>query len=164
MLLPTPLATAATFAPTLAAAAADSATTLATDGANGLAPIPPFVTGVVCYVGGFVALAAWERWAVPALQLRSSLPDAPLLAGDVSEAERAVPFVTPWTADLPVPPPPYDELACRPDFRVASRGAVGQYIKAGAPPAERPGLVEASQSWERYYGDRPITIFKRRVR
>lgn len=122
--------------------------------------VEPWVVGVGIYVVGLAALTAWEEVVVPSLGLRSITPEAPLGLRQFSRAERDVPFLTPWTADLPVPPPPYERLE-RP-FCVGSRGAVHQFIaKTEADIQEVEGVVEKSQAWTEHYGA-DVIIYKQR--
>lgn len=123
--------------------------------------VEPWVVGVGIYVVGFAALTAWEEVVAPTFGLHSITPDAPLGLRQFSREERAVPFLTPWTADLPVPPPPYERLEA--PFCVGRRGAVKQFIVKGEADdfQEVEGVVEKSQAWTEHYGA-DVTIYKRR--
>lgn len=117
----------------------------------------PLLFGVVVYAGSFAALSLWETFVVPRFNLDSTLPET----GSLTRSEKEVPFVTPWTADLPVPPPPYERLDT--PFRVAKRGDVGQFIVSapdGCPTKD--GVAELNEEWTKYYGD-PVLIFKRKL-
>ena len=122
--------------------------------------VQPWLVGVGVYVVGFAALTAWEELVVPTFGLRSITPDAPLGLRQFSREERAVPFLTPWTADLPVPPPPYERLET--PFCVGSLGGVQQFIaKTEAEIHEVEGVVEKSQAWTEHYGA-DVIIYKQR--
>lgn len=123
--------------------------------------VEPWVVGVGIYVVGLAALTAWEEVVVPSLGLRSITPDAPLGLRQFSREERDVPFLTPWTADLPVPPPPYERLET--PFCVGKRGAVKQFIvKSESDDVhEVEGVVEKSEAWTEHYGA-DVIIYKQR--
>ena len=81
------------------------------------------LTGLACYAGGLAALTAWEEFVVPELKLRSILPDVPIAKGQLTVRQRRSPWITPLTADGPVPV--LDELQTR-DVRVMrARGGSG---------------------------------------
>ena len=119
----------------------------------------PLVTGVACYIAGLAALTAWESYAVPRLQARSILPDVPLLPGQLTQKEKAVPWILPWTADLPVPPPPYEELGGR--FRIGVVDGVGQFLTKEEGEEVR-GVREKSEEWSAYYG-KTVYVYKLRI-
>lgn len=122
--------------------------------------VEPWVVGVGIYVVGLAALTAWEEVVVPSLGLRSITPEAPLGLRQFSRRERDVPFLTPWTADLPVPPPPYERLET--PFCIGSRGAVQQFIvKSESEIHEVEGVVEKSRAWTEHYGA-DVIIYKQR--
>ena len=120
----------------------------------------PLTTGIACYAVGFLALSAWEHWAVPYFKLHSILPDVPLLPGQLTEQERLVAFITPYTSRLSTPPPTLDELRKRGDYMVGAVEDVCQFITCESHPHIR-GVSAPSPEWSSYYGT-DVTIFKKR--
>ena len=123
----------------------------------------PLLTGLVLYAGGLIGLTVWESLVVPRLKLNSILPDVPLLPGQFTEAERAVPWKTPWTSDLPIPPPTYKDLKLRKEFMIGKEDNVGQFITNVSLKRQIVGVMESSEEWSEYY-HHPISIFKRRLK
>jgi hypothetical protein len=121
----------------------------------------PAFSGVVCYVTGLLLLTAWENVVVPKLQLKSILPDVPLLPGQLTQKQKSVGWITPLTANLQTPPPLREELQSRGKYLVGCRGDVRQFITLESRPNHK-GVSEMSQEWSEYYGV-DVTIFKERV-
>lgn len=118
----------------------------------------PLTTGVVLYLGGFLLLTAWERFAVPALKLNSILPDVPLLPGDLREQEKRIPWITPATLRTSVPPPTKDELRKRRSFFVGNTDTLSQFITLESRDLF-PGACERSPEWSEYY-EEDVCIYK----
>ena len=121
----------------------------------------PLSTGIAFYITGFLLLTAWENAVVPALQLRSILPDIPLLPGQLTQTEKAVAWITPLTANLQTPPPTKETLKKRGNHMVGSRGDVRQFITLETRDIQK-GVCEVSREWSEYYKD-TVTIFKERT-
>ena len=119
--------------------------------------------GVVFYASGLIFLTLWEELVVPRLKLRSILPDIPLLPNQLSEAERSTSWILPWTANLPVPPPAYDELSSMDKFRVGRVNNVAQYITVHTPDRFITGVIEKSSEWSQFYKNETIIILKERI-
>jgi hypothetical protein len=122
----------------------------------------PLFTGIVFYVVGFAALTAWENIVVPTLQLNSILPDIPLRPGELTQQEKAVEWLTPYTASLQTPPPDKEDLKTRGKHPLGKRGDVRQFITLETKEI-RKGVCEVSPEWSEYYDDE-VTIFKDRIR
>ena len=123
----------------------------------------PFTTAISVYVVGLILLTAYEELVVPSLKLKSILPDVPLLPGSFTEKEKAVPWITPWTADLVVPPPVFEDLQTLPKYRIGRQGDITQFITARKLQTIVPGVKEVSPEWTAFYNSSEIYIFKERV-
>ena len=127
-----------------------------------LAPSPDvesLVVGVGVYLVGFAVLTAWKNSWRPA---SAWAPGTARARGrrQLTKKQRKVPFLTPWTADLPVPPPPYERL--QEPFRVGKRDGVKQMIvKSDGEIHAVDGVVEKSDAWSEYYGA-DVVIYKER--
>ena len=109
----------------------------------------PVNTGVTVYLVSLVALTLYDAWRRPASETWTA-------------KERDVPWITPLTADLPIPPPTLKKLADMDGFRVGRREGVVQFIRVDdeTRTASRvPGVREASPEWSRFYNS-SIEIFK----
>lgn len=110
----------------------------------------PVNTGVTVYLVSLVALTLYDAWRRPASETWTA-------------KERDVPWITPLTADLPIPPPTLKKLASMDDgFRVGRREGVVQFIRVDGETraASRVrGVREASPEWSRFYNS-SIEIFK----
>lgn len=126
---------------------------------NGLAEAAhtPLGTGVACYLAGLATLSIWEEVVVPALKLRSILPDVPSVTGQLTERQRNARWITPLTADQRLPLPSLDRLRDR-DHRVGSQEGVSQHITVCRLRHVR-GLQERSDEWSRFYGT-DICVYK----
>lgn len=120
----------------------------------------PFTTGLACYAFGIIALSAWEKWVVPSLKLNSILPDIPLLPGQLTEQERCVNFITPFTASTSTPSPTLQDLHERGKYLVGSVGEVNQFITCESL-SHIEGVSIRSPEWSVYY-DAEIAIYKER--
>ena len=123
----------------------------------------PFTTAISVYVVGLILLTAYEEFAVPFLKLNSILPDVPLLPGSFTEKEKAVQWITPWTADFVVPPPVFEDLKALTKYRIGRQGDITQFITARKLQTIVPGVKEVSPEWTAFYNSSEIYIFKQRV-
>jgi len=121
----------------------------------------PLVTGLFFYIGGFAFLTIWESFVVPVLQLNSILPDIPLIGGQLTQKEKAVPWITPLTANLQTPPPNNKELKIRGKYIIGVQGEVQQFITLEKKDLQK-GVYEYSKEWSEYYKDE-VFVFKKRA-
>lgn len=121
----------------------------------------PLVTGITFYVVGFAALTAWENIVVPKLKLNSILPDVPLLPGEFTQKEIAERWITPEMADSSLPPPSLEQLKERKKHFVGKSVNIRQFISCEKCGPLRPGIVDVSAEWTRYY-EEEIFIYKER--
>lgn len=124
---------------------------------------PTLMTGLVCYLGGFATLTAWEQFVVPQLKLKSILPDVPLLPNQLTEAQKHTPWITPLTCDAMVPPPTLETLRGRGKHWVGVVLNANQFITTKSTSevhTEEPHcLCATSEEWSEYY-DCDVTIYK----
>ena len=120
----------------------------------------PLFTGIVCYAMGLTLLNVWETMIVPALQLRSILPDVPLIPGQFTQAEKSQSWITPLTANTQTPPK--ETLKERGRHVVGSYGTVRQLITLDTSHVTQTGVREVSPEWSEYYDD-TVVIFKERM-
>ena len=116
------------------------------------------LTGVILYIVGLSALTAWEEFVVPRLKLNSILPDVPIY-GNLRQRDIAEKWITPLTADLPIPPPTLQQLSELGKFKVGKRESVTQYITTNPLGRSITGVREVSDDWSKYY-DSEIVIYK----
>lgn len=122
-----------------------------------ISPESPLFTGILFYVSTLLALTLWEEFVVPMLKRSGTLPDIPLVDGQLTETEKAYPFITPQTTSQNVPM--LSEFEALDRFFVGSREGVPQYITLKALRTLR-GLQTESKEWSIHY-DTPVFIYKK---
>ena len=128
------------------------ASTLPTDMQSSLA------TGAVFYVTGLVTLTLWEEYVVPALKLRSIIPDIPRIDGQLTVKERNEPWITPLTSDQTLPYATIEQLKEN-DRRIGSRDGISQFITL-EPLVHIRNVQEEVKEWSDMYGQ-PIIVYKK---
>ena len=106
---------------------------------------------------GIVALTAWEEFVVPRFNLDPSLPANRLR---LTKRERDIEWITPLTADAPVPLPTMEMLEERQRRSTLGRGAAYPNTlrqKRTVPSSREP--VRYTEEWSEYY-DADVYIFK----
>ena len=89
-------------------------------------------TGLLCYVGGFLLLTAWEEVAVPRLKRRGIIPDIPFVEGALTEEQKDASWILPWF-NSGIEPPKLEELQKMHAFRVGQRSGADQFITVHKP-------------------------------
>lgn len=112
---------------------------------------------------GMGALMWWDATVVPELKRRSILPDIPLVPGQLTEREKAQPWLTPLTMSRDVYIPTLDRLRTEHPYYIGDRDGVRQYMTAHDVDSCKkiPGVQEVSEEWSKLYGGTPVVVFKK---
>ena len=125
----------------------------------------PIATGLLLYILAIGGLNAWEAYAVPLLKLKKILPDVPTAPGQLTEEQKAVPWITLLTADQRLPLPDKDAILVQDSVhQIGSSKGIPQFVtatEANTNPLPRfRGVQEPSDEWSAHYNT-SIVIFKK---
>jgi len=107
-------------------------------------------------------LTAFETIVVPLLKLNSILPDVPLVPGQLTERQKATPFICPLTVDREIILPTLDRLRKPEPYYVGKRLGIKQYITAYSTQEYRhvKGVQQRSEQWSKFYCNNTVVVFK----
>lgn len=106
-------------------------------------------TGIEVYLVGLIALTAWEELVLPRL------------SETLTRGEREIKWITPLTADSPVPLPAPEQLYANGKHYIGSRGGVPQFISLNSSHRVVPGVCEIDPTWSEVY-EEDVYIFKQK--
>ena len=110
--------------------------------------------GICVYLVGLTALTAWEELVVPYFGLTDR-------ANAFTQQERDIEWITPMTADTPVPLPTLESLRTRERQYVGKRDGIPQFIALDVSQPVVPGVCEIDATWSEFYDD-DVYIFKQK--
>lgn len=106
------------------------------------------VFGTFCYITSLLALNAFENAKI-------------IQKTTLTKKEQQIPWITPLTSNQAIPLPIYENLDNK--FLIGSRieeRRISQFIKKPENEEYKKGICELSDTWSKFYDDKPIVIFK----